>query len=223
MVAPNKAAPGSSRRATGRQCDEFVTPGGCAPVLAHVPSFERNPRGSPDFLTYTVPKAYLRRFLGTWVLRYLACRRLRLESNSSAGLRMQPYPRSPDLLWPAAWHRLPQCPGYGNWVTYCCVALVFGLGFRGNPAIPGWGSGCVCLGMGFGFASPILAGACGACVRARDSTAPCQTWLGCVVWVWALASPRQSSPGRWGVRVCGPLPLVPRQSGAPLCGVGVCA
>ena len=32
-------------------------PGGCAPVLAHVCSFGRNPRGSPDFLAYPVPKA----------------------------------------------------------------------------------------------------------------------------------------------------------------------
>ena len=35
-----------------------ATPGGLiAPVLAHVPSFGRNPRGSPDFLAYPVPKA----------------------------------------------------------------------------------------------------------------------------------------------------------------------
>ena len=31
--------------------------GGSAPVVAHVPSFRRNPRCSPDFLPYPVPKA----------------------------------------------------------------------------------------------------------------------------------------------------------------------
>ena len=34
----------------------------------------------------------------------LGCRTLRLESQSSAGLRMQPYPRSPDLVWPGHLH-----------------------------------------------------------------------------------------------------------------------
>ena len=33
-------------------------------MLAHVPSFGRNPRGSPDFLAYPVPKACMH-VLGT--------------------------------------------------------------------------------------------------------------------------------------------------------------
>ena len=44
----------------------LVSPGGCAPLLAHVPSFRRNPRGSPDFLVYPVPKACMH-VLGTRV------------------------------------------------------------------------------------------------------------------------------------------------------------
>ena len=56
-LAPNKAAPGYAGRADRRQRDMLVSPGGCAPVLAHVRSFGRNPRGSPDFLAYPVPKA----------------------------------------------------------------------------------------------------------------------------------------------------------------------
>ena len=36
-------------------------------------------------------------------------------------------------------------------MSYCCVVLVFGSGFRGNPANPGWGLGWVCLGTGFGL------------------------------------------------------------------------
>ena len=39
-------------------------------MLAHVPSFERNPRGSLDFLAYPVPKACVH-VLGTGVLRRL--------------------------------------------------------------------------------------------------------------------------------------------------------
>ena len=38
------------------------------------------------------------------------------------------------------------------------MALVFRSGFRGNPAIPGWGLGCWCLDTGFGFTPPFLAG-----------------------------------------------------------------
>ena len=41
------------------------------------------------------------------------------------------------------------CRRYGHWASYCCVALVFGFGFRVNPATPGLGLGCVCLGTGF--------------------------------------------------------------------------
>ena len=36
-------------------------------MLGQVPSFGRNPRGSPDFLPYPVPKACQRRGLSTWV------------------------------------------------------------------------------------------------------------------------------------------------------------
>ena len=43
-------------------------------MLAHVPSFERNPRGSPDFLAYPVPKACMH-VLGTRVPRRLGVAR----------------------------------------------------------------------------------------------------------------------------------------------------
>ena len=43
-------------------------------MLAHVPSFGRNPRGSPDFLAYPVPKACMH-VLGTRVLRRLGVAR----------------------------------------------------------------------------------------------------------------------------------------------------
>ena len=43
-------------------------------MLAHVPSFGRNPRGSPDFLAYPVPKACMH-VPGTRVLRRLGVAR----------------------------------------------------------------------------------------------------------------------------------------------------
>ena len=64
-----------------------------------------------------------------------------------------------------AWHGLPQCPGCGHWVSYCCAAFVFGSGLRlgvgfVNPASPGWGLGRVCLGTVCGVV-PLLPAACG--------------------------------------------------------------
>ena len=62
------------------------------------------------------------------------------------------------------------------------MALVFGSGFRADPANPAWGLGCVCLGTGLAFAPPFLAGfvvrvfGVGFCLR------PVNPW--------------------WGVRVC---------------------
>ena len=129
------------------------------------------------------------------------------------------------------------------------MALVFGSGFCGNPANPGWILGCVCLGTCFGFALPILAGICGRCFWGRVLLAPAnprwsvgvcafmrvlrwyptirgwgvwcvcsgtgvprRLWLGCLVRVWALASPRQSLLGSWRVCVSLRSPPVPRQS-----------
>ena len=46
------------------------------------------------------------------------CRTLFLESQSSAGLRMQPYPRAPDLVWPGHLHG-----------TGCCGAQAMDTGF----------------------------------------------------------------------------------------------
>ena len=92
-------------------------------MLAHGPSFGRNPRGSPDFLVYPVPKAYRQAAL-SWYLgsEVLACRTLSLESQSSASLRMQPPGSGSRLARSPAWRGLPQCPGYGHWVSYCVVA-----------------------------------------------------------------------------------------------------
>ena len=118
---------------------------------------------------------------------------------------MQPYPRSTGsrLAGSPAWHGLPQCPGCGHWVSYCCAAFVFGCGWRlgvgfVNPATPGWGLGWVCLGTVCGVV-PLVSAVCG--VRGWASVLAC---------LWD---------------VCGFVgaPLAPRRFRVPACGVGVCA
>ena len=54
-------------------------------MLAHVPSFGRNPRGSPDFLAYPVPKACMH-VLGTWVPRRLGVARSALSPKATLAL-----------------------------------------------------------------------------------------------------------------------------------------
>ena len=71
---PTKRPLGNTGRADRRWRDVLVLPGGCAPAFAHVPSFGRNPRGSPDFLAYPVPKACMH-VLGTRVPRRLGVAR----------------------------------------------------------------------------------------------------------------------------------------------------
>ena len=68
------------------------------------------------------------------------CRTLRLESQSSAGLRMQPYPRSPDLVLLGHLHG-----------TGCLSAPALDTGF---PIVV-W---CLCSGLGSAVTPPFLAG-----------------------------------------------------------------
>ena len=160
-------------------------------MFAHVPSFGQNPRVSPDFLAYPVAKTCMH-VLGTGVPRCLgiACSASSpkatqaLECSLTPGLRIS-------LGRVPACHGLPQCPGYGHWVSYCCVALVFASGS--------------CLGSGFGCTPPLLAevlGSVSACVRAP--LVPRHSWLGCAVWVcgFGLEFPlRPATPG-WAVGLC---------------------
>ena len=202
-------------------------------MLAHVPSFVRNPRGSPDFLAHPVPKACMH-VLGTGIPS--GCRTLRLESQSGAGLRMQPYPRFPDLVRPGhlhgtgclsaramdtgfptvawrlclglgcGWVRVSAAPRHSWLGCWGVCALVCAL--RLYPATPGPGvrCGCVWLGSGSACALPLLAGVSGfvsACVRAP--LAPRHSWLGCAAWVCALRLGFRLRPATrgWGVGVCG--------------------
>ena len=111
-------------------------------MLAHVPSFGRNPRGSPDFLAYPVPKACMH-VLGTRVPRCLGVARSAsspkaaqaLGCSLTPGLRIS-FGRVTCMA------RAASVPGCGHWVSYCCAAFVFGSGSRlgvgfVNPASPG--------------------------------------------------------------------------------------
>ena len=135
-------------------------------------------------------------YLGSLVL---GCCTLRCESQSSAGLRMQPYPRAPGHVWPGHLHG-----------TGCLSARAMDTGF---PTVV-WR---LCLGLGFAVTPPSLAGVWGVDVCARASPAPCQSWLGYAVWVCVFGFGFWLHPaipwiGCWGVCVCVRAPPVPLQS-----------
>ena len=60
-------------------------------MLAHVPSFGRNPRGSPDFMVYPVPKACMH-VLGTGVPRCLGVARSLSSPKTALALGCSPTP-----------------------------------------------------------------------------------------------------------------------------------
>ena len=220
-------------------------------MLAHVPSFGQKPRCLPDFLAYPVPKACMH-VLGTGVP---SCFGVAFSASSPKAAQALGCSLTPLLrilfAWSPAWHGLPQCPGYGHWVSYRWVALVFGSRFRGNPANPGLGLGCVylgtglgfvpfhsipgsglwsvCLGLGFGLHPAIPGwGFWGVCGCARAPPVPCLSWPGCAVWLCVLElgfQLRPATPG-WAVGVC--VCLCARSACTPALlagvrGVGMCA
>ena len=184
-------------------------------MLAHVPSFGRNPRGSPDFLAYLVPKACMH-VLRAGVPRCLGVARYASSPKAAQALGCS---LTPGLrIWfgqVTCMARAASVPGLWTQVFYCCVALVFGSGL--------W------LGSGFGCTPPLLAGVLGcvcACVGAP--LVPCHLRLGCAPWVVVVGFGfrlRPATPG-WGVGVC--VCLCARSACTPpllawVCGVGVCA
>ena len=170
-------------------------------MLAHVTSFGRNPRVSPDFLAYPAPKACMH-VHGIRVPRRLGVARS-LESQSSAGLRMQPYPRAPDLVWPGHLH------GRGR-----LSARAMDTGF---PAVV-WR---LCLGPACAWVSvsgtpPALAGVLGGCVSVRFVVSPLFSPLGFVVFALGLGfrpAPHLSWLGFRDVRGCVHTPPAPRRPG----------
>ena len=159
-------------------------------MLAHVPSFGRNPRGSPDFLAYPVPKACMH-VLGTMVPRRLGVARSASSPKAAQALGCSLTPGLRISFGRVTCMARAQCPGYGHWFSYCCVVFVCGSG--------------LCLGSGFGCAPPLLAGVLGwVCVCVPAPLVPRHSWLGCAVWVCVLGLGfrlRPATPG-WGVGVC---------------------
>ena len=123
---------------------------------------------------------------------------LRLESQSSAGLRMQPYPRAPDLVWPGHLHG-----------TGCLSARAMDTGFP--TAV--W---CLCLGPGCSWiwvsvTPPALAGVLGGCVWVRFVVSPLFFPLGFAVFAVGVGfrpAPLLSCVRFWDVRA----PPAPRRS-----------
>ena len=157
-------------------------------MLAHVPSFGRNPRGSPDFLAYPVPKACMH-VLGTGVPRCFGVARSASSPKAAQALGCSLTPRlrisfgrvtcmalaaSVPGLWTLGFLLLR---GACVWVW-----VVVGFGFRLRPATPGWGVGvCVRLCARSACTLPLLAGVCGVgvCGCVRVPAAPRHSWLGC--------------------------------------------
>ena len=138
-------------------------------MLAHVPSFGRNPRGSPDFLAYPVPKACMH-VLGTGFPSRLVVARSASSTRAAQALGCSLTPglrisfgrvtcmaraASVSGLWTLGFLQLRE--------ACVLVWVVLWLGCRLRPATPGRGPGGVCLGTGCGFALPFPAGVCGVC------------------------------------------------------------
>ena len=144
-------------------------------MLAHVPSFGGNPRGSPDFLAYPVPKACMH-VLGTRVPRRLVVARSAsspkaaqaLGCSLTPGLRIS-FGRITCMA------RAASVPGLWalGFLLLCGVCVWvgwrLGAGFV-NPASPGWGLGWVCLGTVCGVV-PLVSAVCG--VRGWASVSAC--------------------------------------------------
>ena len=141
-------------------------------MLAHVPSFGRNHRGSPDFLAYPVPKACMH-VLGTRLPRRLGVARsasspkaaLALGCSLTPGLRIS-FGRVTCMA------RAASVPG------------LWALGFVLLACVGGWVR--VAVGRGFCFHLPVVAGVLGVCVWARFVVLSlfCRLFVAFVVGLW---------------------------------------
>ena len=172
-------------------------------MLAHVPSFGRNPRGSPDFLAYPVPKACMH-VLGTRVPRRLGVARSASSPNAAQALGCS---LTPGL-------RI----SFGRVTCMARAASVPGLWALGFLLLCGvcvW----VRLAVGCGFCSPRQSwlgswvGVFGHGLWCCPSSVGCLwcSWLG---FGFGLLLGRVWSRGR---------PACPPPFPVPVCGVGVCA
>ena len=132
-------------------------------MLAHVPSFGRNPRGSPDFLAYPVPKACMHA-LGTRVPRCLGVARSASSPKAALALGCS---LTPGLQI-----------SFGRVTCMARAASVPGLwalGFLLLACVGGWVR--VAVGRGFCFHLPVVAGVLGGCVWARFVVLSLFCWL----------------------------------------------
>ena len=141
-------------------------------MLAHVPSFGRNPRGSPDFLAYPVPKACMHA-LGTRVPRRLGVARSASSPKAAQALGCS---LTPGL-------RI----SFGRVTCMARAASVPGLwalGFLLLACVGGWVRVAVCRG--FCFHLPVVAGVLGGCVWARFVVLSlfCRLFVVFVVGLW---------------------------------------
>ena len=139
-------------------------------MLAQVPSFGQNPRGSPDFLAYPVLKACQGHGLGNWVPRCLGVAHSASTPKASQALGCSLTPGLRVTFGQVTcMARATSVPGLWTFgfLLLCCVALGFGLCrypaflrrgdvcwgliFCLHPAIPGQGSRRVCSGAVFAF------------------------------------------------------------------------
>ena len=141
-------------------------------MLAHVPSFGRNPRGSPDFLAYPVPKACMH-VLGTRVPRRLGVARSASSPKAAQALGCS---LTPGL-------RI----SFGRVTCMARAASVPGLwalGFLLLACVCGWVR--VAVGRGFCLPLPVVAGVLGGFVWARFLVLSlfCRLFVVFVVGLW---------------------------------------
>ena len=141
-------------------------------MLAHVPSFGRNPRGSPDFLAYPVPKACMHA-LGTRVPRRLGVARSASSPKAAQALGCS---LTPGL-------RI----SFGRVTCMARAASVPGLwalGFLLLACVCGWVR--VAFGGGFCLPLPVVAGVLSGCVWARFVVLSlfCRLFVVFVVGLW---------------------------------------
>ena len=183
-------------------------------MLAHVPSFGRNPRGSPDFLAYPVPKACMH-VLGTRVPRRLGVARSASSPKAAQALGCS---LTPGL-------RI----SFGRVTCMARAASVPGLwalGFLLLACVCGWVR--VAVGRGFCLPLPVLAGVLGGCVWAPFLVLSlfCRLFVVFVVGLWCRPAfgtcvvscafplpPALSGSGVWCGRACwARVSAVPRPS-----------
>ena len=169
-------------------------------MLAHVPSFGRNPRGSPDFLAYPVPKACMH-VLGTRVPRRLGVARSASSPEAALALGCSLTPGLRILFGRVTcMARAASVPG------------LWALGFLLLACVCGWVR--VAVGRGFCLPLPVVAGVLGGCVRARFVVLClfCRLFVVFVVGLWCR-------PAFGTCVVSCPFPLPPAVSGSGVrCG-----